>query len=180
MGYLEQIIKNMRHKKLIISLIVIVVIIFGGLIGGSLYMIDYSLRPENRGKDLAGSEAYMRDTYPQINGWLDSIQENKLLKDTFITANDGIRLHAYYAYASSPTKKTAVIVHGYTDSAIRMFHIGYMYNQSLGYNIIIPDLRYTGLDKPHSKNFRRLYTGRSSRNIHGSSHHHDDLRRSSS
>ena len=60
----------MKHKKLIISLTVIVVIIVGGLIGGSLYMIDYSLRPENRGKDLAGSEAYMRETYPQINGWL--------------------------------------------------------------------------------------------------------------
>lgn len=112
---------------------------------GSLYMIDYSLRPENRGKDLAASEAYMRDTYPQINGWLDSLQENRSLKDTFITAKDGTRLHAYYAYASSPTRKTAVIVHGYTDSAIRMLHIGYMYNRSLGYNIIIPDLRYSGL-----------------------------------
>ena len=135
----------MKHKKLIISLAIIIIVIAGGLVGGSLYMIDYSLRPENRGKDLAGSEAYMRDTYPQINGWLDSLQGNQLLKDTFITAPDGIRLHAYYAYASRPTKKTAVIVHGYTDSAIRMFHIGYMYNQSLDYNIIIPDLRYTGL-----------------------------------
>ena len=135
----------MKRKRLIIILAVIIIVIAGGLVGGSLYMIDYSLRPENRGKDLAGSEAYMRDTYPQINGWLDSLQGNQLLKDTFITAPDGIRLHAYYAYASRPTKKTAVIVHGYTDSAIRMFHIGYMYNQSLDYNIIIPDLRYTGL-----------------------------------
>ena len=26
-----------------------------------------------------------------------------------------------------------------------MFHIGYLYNRSLGYNILLPDLRYTGL-----------------------------------
>ena len=74
----------MKHKKLIISLTVIVVIIVGGLIGGSLYMIDYSLRPENRGKDLAGSEAYMRETYPQINGWLDSLQGNQLTAKRYI------------------------------------------------------------------------------------------------
>lgn len=44
-----------------------------------------------------------------------------------------------------PTPHTAVIVHGYTDNAIRMFHIGYLYNHSLDYNILLPDLRYTGL-----------------------------------
>lgn len=54
-------------------------------------------------------------------------------------------MHAFYARASHPTRRTAIIVHGYTDNAIRMFHIGYLYNQSLDYNILLPDLRYTGL-----------------------------------
>lgn len=137
----------MSTKKIIASITVFLIILGGIIIGGSLYMIDYSLRPVNRGKDLAGSEAYMRQTYPQINHWLDSLKNNRLLKDTFIMADDGVKLHAYYAYASKPTRKTAVIVHGYTDSAIRMFHIGYLYNKSLNYNIIVPDLRYTGLSE---------------------------------
>lgn len=137
----------MSTKKIIASITVFLIILGGIIIGGSLYMIDYSLRPVNRGKDLAGSEAYMRQTYPQINHWLDSLKDNRLLKDTFIMADDGVKLHAYYAYASKPTRKTAVIVHGYTDSAIRMFHIGYLYNKSLDYNIIVPDLRYTGLSE---------------------------------
>ena len=51
----------------------------------------------------------------------------------------------FYARASRPTRRTAIIVHGYTDNAIRMFHIGYLYNHSLNYNILLPDLRYTGL-----------------------------------
>ncbi|MBR5613393.1 MAG: alpha/beta hydrolase, partial [Bacteroidaceae bacterium] len=46
---------------------------------------------------------------------------------------------------STPTSKTAVIVHGYTDNAIRMMMIGYLYNRSLGYNILLPDLRNSGL-----------------------------------
>ena len=132
-------------KKIITLTIIAVIVLLGATIGGSLYMIDYSLKPINRGKNMQESESYMRDTYQQINPWLDSLQNNRLLKDTFITANDGVKLHAFYVNASKPTKNTAIIVHGYTDNAIRMFHIGYLYNKSLDYNIILPDLRYTGL-----------------------------------
>lgn len=43
-----------------------------------------------------------------------------------------------------PTDRTAVIVHGYTDCAVRMLMIGYLYNHDLGYNILLPDLHYHG------------------------------------
>ena len=124
---------------------ILLVLIVGICIGGSLSLIDFSLRPENRGKNMEESEAFMRTEYPQIVPWLDSLQQHHALRDTFITAPDGIRMHAFYARASRPTRRTAIIVHGYTDNAIRMFHIGYLYNQSLDYNILLPDLRYTGL-----------------------------------
>lgn len=124
---------------------ILLVLIAGICIGGSLYLIDFSLRPENRGKNMEESEAFMRTEYPQIVPWLDSLQQHHALRDTFITAPDGIRMHAFYARASRPTRRTAIIVHGYTDNAIRMFHIGYLYNHSLDYNILLPDLRYTGL-----------------------------------
>lgn len=124
---------------------ILLVLIVDICIGGSLYLIDFSLRPENRGKNMEESEAFMRTEYPQIVPWLDSLQQHHALRDTFITAPDGIRMHAFYARASRPTRRTAIIVHGYTDNAIRMFHIGYLYNHSLDYNILLPDLRYTGL-----------------------------------
>ena len=124
---------------------ILLVLRAGICIGGSLYLIDFSLRPENRGKNMEESEAFMRTEYPQIVPWLDSLQQHHALRDTFITAPDGIRMHAFYARASRPTRRTAIIVHGYTDNAIRMFHIGYLYNHSLDYNILLPDLRYTGL-----------------------------------
>ena len=136
----------MKKKVLTISCIVLLALI-GTLTGGSLYMLNYSLRPENRGKDLQGSMEYMMQNYPQLKPWVDSLQQHHALKDTFITAPDGIRMHAYYAYASRPSRRTAVIVHGYTDNAIRIFQIGYLYNHSLDYNVHIPDLRYSGLSE---------------------------------
>lgn len=135
------------NKKRIGVIGIIILVLLGSIVGGSLYMIDYSLRPVNRGKDMEGSMQYMKQTYPHITPWIDSLQQHHALRDTFITAPDGIRLHAFYAYASRPTRHTAVIVHGYTDNAIRMFHIGYLYNHSLDYNILLPDLRYTGLSE---------------------------------
>lgn len=137
-------------RKPIVAIGVIALLIAGSILGGSQYMINYALKPDNRGKNMKASMTYMRQTYPQITPWLDSLQQHQALRDTFIIAPDGIRLHAFYAYASRPTSHTAVIVHGYTDNAIRMFHIGYLYNHSLDYNILLPDLRYSGLSGGNS------------------------------
>ena len=53
-------------------------------------------------------------------------------------------MHALYAKASRPTPKTAFIIHGYTDQAVQMLHIAYLYHHDLNYNIFLPDLRYSG------------------------------------
>lgn len=129
------------------------IIIFSGcalgiivlLIGAGFFMLDYSLKPENEGKDIAGSYQYMYREYPGLESWVDSLRQEEALKDTFILAKDGARLHAYYIAAAQPTAKTSVIVHGYTDNAIRMLMIGRLYNRELGYNVLLPDLRNAGL-----------------------------------
>ncbi|MBQ8890014.1 MAG: alpha/beta hydrolase [Bacteroidaceae bacterium] len=110
-------------------------------------MLQFSLSPKNEGKNISGSWDYMFENYPELEVWRDSLYQANALKDTFIYAPNGLRLHAYYVAASTPTPKTAVIVHGYTDNAVRMMMIGYMYNRNLDYNILLPDLRYSGLSE---------------------------------
>lgn len=118
------------------------------VVGGSFYMLGYSLKPENdKGKDVAGSYEYLFSEYPFIKPWVDSLQTVGALRDTFLINSEGQRLHAIFAPASQPTNKTAVIVHGYTDNAIRMLMIGYLYNQDLNYNILLPDLQGQGLSE---------------------------------
>lgn len=132
------------RKKLLYGLLILVGLFIIATIGGSFYMLDYSLKPVNRGKNIEASYEYMYKEYPYLKPWVDSLNHVSALKDTFIKADDGTKLHAYYIAANRPTGKTAVIVHGYTDNAIRMFMIGYLYNHDLNFNVLLPDLRDTG------------------------------------
>ena len=132
-------------KKTLLGIGISIVILAAILWAASIFMLNFSLSPKHEGKDLEGSWNYMFENYPELKTWKDSLDQTNALKDTFIYAPDKARLHAYYIAASTPTSKTAVIVHGYTDNAIRMMMIGYLYNRSLGYNILLPDLRNSGL-----------------------------------
>lgn len=132
-------------KKVIYSIVILLLLLSGATIGGSYYMLGYSLRPNATilSKD-ADSYPYMYKNYPFVRTWVDSLRQADALKDTFITNPEGIQLHAYYIRAPRPTRKTAVIVHGYTDDAIRMFMIGYLYNRDLQFNVLLPDLQHHG------------------------------------
>lgn len=117
----------------------------GVVVGGSLYLLAYSLAPRKvmRARNAAAREV-MTAEYPFLGPWLDSLETAGALRDTTIAGTDGKRLHALYAFAPEPTDRTAVIVHGYTDNAVRMLMIGYLYNRDLGYNILLPDLYFHG------------------------------------
>ena len=130
------------RSKIWISIAAIVVVLTGICIGGGLYMLDFALRPDQMSVEEA--EKYTRERHKAIKPWLDSLRAEEALVDTFIVAPDGLQLHAVYAKAQKPTRRTAVIVHGYTDQAMEMLHIGYLYHHDLGFNILLPDLRFAG------------------------------------
>lgn len=132
-------------KKVVYIVILLMLVLTGCTIGGSYYMLNYSLRPNAKllAKN-ADSYPFMYKNYPFLRPWVDSLRQADALKDTFILNPHGVQLHAYYIAAPQPTKKTAVIVHGYTDNAIRMFMIGYLYNHDLGFNVLLPDLQHHG------------------------------------
>lgn len=126
------------------SVLVFLFLLLGGLAWGSFYMLDYSLASKHNGNDEAESYKYMFENYPNLKPWVDSLKQASALKDTFIIGNEDKKLHAFYITAKHPTDKTAVLVHGYTDNAIRMLMIGYMYSHEMNYNVILPDLRAHG------------------------------------
>lgn len=133
-------------KKILYGVLIVLILLSGCTVGGSFFMLNYSLRPNAKIKKKdADSYQFMYENYPFLRPWVDSLNQANALKDTFILNPEGIRLHAYYIAAPHPTKKTAVIVHGYTDNAIRMFMIGYLYNHDLQFNTLLPDLQHQGL-----------------------------------
>ena len=132
-------------KRIVRAVVIAVLVATAVVVGGSLYLLRYSLRPDAtmEAKD-ASSYEYMYGEYPFLKPWVDSLKQRDALRDTVILGRDGERLHALYAWAPEPTDRTAVIVHGYTDNAVRMLMIGYLYNHDLGFNILLPDLYYHG------------------------------------
>ena len=132
--------KRLRNTLLTLLLLSLIT-----LIAGSFFLLDHALCPSNnKGRDTDGSYAYMFETYPFLRPWVDDLRREGALRDTFITSDDGTRLHALYARAPRPTRRTAVILHGYKDCAVRMLMIGYLYHHDLGFNILLPDLYGAG------------------------------------
>ena len=132
-------------KRIVRIAAVVVLVVAAALLGGSFYLLSYALRPDAvMAEKEASSYKYMCEEYPFLEGWIDSLRTTGALRDTVITGAEGERLHAIYAAAPQPTDRTAVIVHGYTDNAVRMLMIGYLYNHDLGFNILLPDLHYHG------------------------------------
>ena len=120
------------------------------LLCGGYYMLGYSLKPDDlvsRSRNIAASYDFMYERYPELHPWVDSLMTAGALKVFYIENDRGETLHALYVAAAHPTLKTAVIVHGYTDNAVRMLMIGYLYNNDLNYNILLPDLQDNGLSE---------------------------------
>ncbi len=120
------------------------------LLCAGYYMLGYALKPEglvSRSRDITGSLEYLHETYPDVGRWIDSLQTAGALRDLYIENDEGTRLHALYVPAADTTRRTAVIVHGYTDNSIRMLMIGYLYSRQLKYNILLPDLYGHGMSE---------------------------------
>ena len=110
-------------------------------------MLGHALNPDElitRSRNSQASYEYMFGQYPELKPWVDSLQTAGALRNFYIKNDRGETLHALYVAAAEPTRKTAVIVHGYTDNSIRMLNIGYLYNRQLKYNILLPDLHGHG------------------------------------
>ncbi len=132
------------RKKVLTTLATVVVCLAALTIGGAWYLIDYALKPGDRSRNEQLAWHEVDSLYPGMIQWRDSLTALHALHDTVLLAPDGTRLHAVYARAARPTANTALLVHGYTDNAVRMLPLGRMYLDSLHMNILVPDLRNAG------------------------------------
>ena len=133
-------------KRLLIALFLLLTL----LVCAGYYLLGYALRPNDlavRSRNIEESVKLMAERYPQLGPWLDSLSTAQALREVWMTGAAGENLRALYVEAAQPTDRTAVIVHGYTDNAIRMMMIGYLYSHELGFNILLPDLHGHGMSE---------------------------------
>ena len=72
-------------KGIKIGVITLLLLLTGCTIGGSFFMLNYSLRPEAkiRAKN-ADSYHFMNKIYPFLRPWVDSLNQAHSLLDTFV------------------------------------------------------------------------------------------------
>lgn len=132
-------------KRLIYSLVALLVVFAAVTTYGSFYLVDYALKsaPESHRKNWGKA----MDWYPELKPWLDSIKTEGAWSDTFAIMPDGLRAHAVCIKSRKAEGRTAVVVHGYTNNSIDMLHIARIYNKEMHYNVVLPDLHGHGLSQ---------------------------------
>ena len=96
-----------------------------GLILGfaSYYMAHFALTPNPHGVEDLARTGYKADSLQAGSvAWYDSLKTLGVLKDHWITGEDGFKLHACSVPAANPAEAqgTAIVVHGYRDSGARL------------------------------------------------------------
>lgn len=134
-------------KKVICwSIVAVLTVFIIAVIGGSFYMLDYSLAPEENRTDTAAFFKEQFAKYPETQSWVDSLRRAGAMHDTFVTMPESqARCHAFYV--NNGSNKTALILHGWRDCLINFLYLGRLYERELGYNVVMPDFYAHGLSE---------------------------------
>lgn len=133
----------MKHAKLIITAVVL--LLFGAIVWGSFYMLDYSLTPpRSQFRNVDERLTEMFNMFRGSKAWYDSLTAADAIRDTTMIMNNGERQHALFVRSPYAHGRTAILVHGYCDRAEGMLQYGLIYNRALGYNLLLPDLHAHG------------------------------------
>jgi len=111
------------------------------------FMSHYALTPEVHGvADIDRTRHKADSLLPGSTAWYDNLKAQGILKDQWITNDEGLKLHACTVPAADPANAngTAIVVHGYGDNHFVFLYLVRMYRDQLNYNVLFPDLQYHG------------------------------------
>lgn len=111
------------------------------------FMTNYALTPKVHGvADIERTRAKADSLMPGSTAWYDALKDQGILKDHWITNDEGLKLHACSVPAADPenAQGTAIVVHGYGDNHYVFLYLVRMYRDLFNYNVLFPDLQYHG------------------------------------
>ncbi len=136
-------------KKIYYSLLAIIVLLIAFCFAGGYQVARIATVPdENYGQnyDVAFSMVYNR--YPELKPWFDSLVDNNLCRDVYITNSEGITLHGLMLEHPDtdtvPVSGSMMLIHGYCDDAPVMMRYTYCDYEILHQNVFLPERRWCG------------------------------------
>lgn len=141
-------------KKTLYIVLSIAVVLLIALVIVSNMVLEMTVSPkENKTRNMEKCYKEVYAAYPEMRQWHDSLESNGLWRDTMLVASDGLKRHGVIlSHDSIPTGAT-VVVHGYTDNAAIMMRYAYLHYETLGRNVVIPELYAHGQSEGESIRF---------------------------
>lgn len=127
----------------VIIILSVVLILFITLLLAGNYFYNFSVL--RRKKEFLNNDPDLKETTPGANWdskkeWLQQ-QKQELLE---IQSDDSLKLSAIFLPHPTGSDKTVILVHGYSSWNSSMGGFAHYYMESLGYNVLMPDLRGHG------------------------------------
>lgn len=126
----------------------------GASAGAALLFAKTVPRPEEVNPEIieefadAEKLAEYAEKMKPVAEWMEA-QE---FSEVYIDSYDGLRLHAYYLPAESPSKRLVIVHHGFTSKALdNVVHAKFFHD--LGYEVLLLDLRAHGLSEGKTVGF---------------------------
>lgn len=129
-----------RRKWWLISLGILVVLVIGGLLGGSLYFYNMTVARGKKSFVGAPTKLTKQDPLYAQKHWYQTVHKYHW---TETAADATFKLDANYIPAAKTTTNTVVLVHGFGSSKEEMGGYAGLFHQ-LGYNVLVPDDRAQG------------------------------------
>ncbi|MEG0772809.1 alpha/beta hydrolase [Clostridium sp.] len=131
-------VENIIFAAKVIIAIALIVLIFAGN-----YFYNFGVLRRKK-EFLKGNPDLENDDYAK--DWADSRVwfDGKTWEDITMKSYDNLTLFAKYLKAPKDTDKIAILVHGYSGKGSGMAFIAQHYHETLGYNVLMPDLRGHG------------------------------------
>ncbi|MCO8290343.1 alpha/beta hydrolase [Tetragenococcus halophilus] len=115
------------------------ILTIGGLLYAGNYFYEYAVIPSE--KDFLSSDTETKTTETQkIEDWYTN---DKNREQWTLYSKDGLKLSAFFLPTEKSEGKTAILAHGYMDTAETMAEYAKMYHD-MGYNVLVPDARGHG------------------------------------
>jgi len=136
-------------KKVLYTFLAIIALLAIASLYGAYTLVSIATTPEdNYGKDYDVAFQIVYNRYPEMKVWYDSLVENNLCRDVYITNEEGLTLHGMLLEHPDsdtvPVTGTMMMIHGYCDDAPVMMRYAYCDYEVLHQNVLLPERRNCG------------------------------------
>ncbi|MDN6471575.1 MAG: alpha/beta hydrolase [Tetragenococcus koreensis] len=127
----------MKYLKWIV--VILGVSLVGGLVYAGNYFYDYAVIPSEKDFLSPDTDTKTEETQKIETWYTDETNRSRWN----LQSEDGLNLSAIFLPADQQEGKTALLAHGYMDTAESMAEYAKMYHD-MGYNVLVPDARGHG------------------------------------